>query len=101
MVYLDDILVYSKIEAEYEDHLYLVLSRLHEHIIHAKLNKFMFSISSIEYLGLVDGSVKVWADLSKAAQVNIWSVLTFVKHVQQFFGFSNYYNPYIRILHSY
>jgi hypothetical protein len=42
MVFIDDMLVYSRIEEEYEEHLHLVLQKLREHRLYAKLSKCEF-----------------------------------------------------------
>jgi hypothetical protein len=56
IVYLDDILVYSKNKEEHEQHLRQVLQRLKEHQLYAKLSKCTFFASSTEYLGyIIDG----------------------------------------------
>jgi hypothetical protein len=51
IVFLDDILVYSKIEEEHEQHLRMVLQMLREHQLYAKLSKYSFYERQIHYLG--------------------------------------------------
>jgi hypothetical protein len=51
IVFLDDILVYSKSEEEHEQHLRLVLQVLREHQLYAKLSKCSFYQRKIHYLG--------------------------------------------------
>ena len=53
MVYLDDILVYSKNEEEHAEHLRLVLEKLREHQLYAKYSKCEFWLSEVTYLGHV------------------------------------------------
>ena len=53
LVFLDDILIYSKTKVEHEDHLRLVLHVLREHQLYAKLNKCDFYQSKVQYLGHV------------------------------------------------
>jgi len=56
IVYLDDILIYSKNKEEHEQQLRQVLQRLKDHQLYAKLSKCTFFSSSIEYLGhIADG----------------------------------------------
>jgi hypothetical protein len=51
VVFIDDILVYSQSEEEYADHLRMVLQRLREHQLYAKLSKCEFWISEVPFLG--------------------------------------------------
>ena len=51
LVFLDDILVYSKNEKEHEEHLILTLQLLREHQLYAKLSKCDFYRDRIQYLG--------------------------------------------------
>ena len=53
VVYLDDILIYSKNEEEHAEHLRLVLERLREHQLYAKFSKCEFWLSEVTYLGHV------------------------------------------------
>ena len=53
VVYLDDILIYSKNEEEHAEHLRLVLERLREHQLYAKFSKCEFWLNEVTYLGHV------------------------------------------------
>ena len=53
IVYLDDILVFSETEEEHCVHVRRVLERLHEHNLHAKLDKCTFHTDTIKYLGFI------------------------------------------------
>ena len=58
VVYLDDILIYSKNEEEHAEHLRLVLEKLREHRIYAKFSKCEFWLSEVTYLGhVISGKV--------------------------------------------
>ena len=52
-VYLDDILIFSKTEAEHEQHLRWVLDKLREHHLKAKCKKSAFGLNELSYLGHV------------------------------------------------
>jgi hypothetical protein len=51
VVFIDDILVYSKNEEEHASHLHVVLQRLREHHLYAKLSKCEFWLKEIKFLG--------------------------------------------------
>jgi hypothetical protein len=96
IVYLDDILVYSKNKEEHEQHLRQVLQRLKEHQLYAKLSKCTFFASSTEYLGhIIDGEglrpnprlVQVLTDFPRP---------TILKELQSFLGLANYYRKFIK-----
>ena len=53
MVYLNDILIYSKNEEEHVEHLRLVLMKLREHRLYAKFSKCEFWLPEVTYLGHV------------------------------------------------
>lgn len=53
MVFMDDILVYSKLVAKHEEHFQHVLQILKENKLYEKLNKFEFFSSQVEYLGFI------------------------------------------------
>src|SRR5207244_10742341 len=60
VVFIDDILVYSKNEEEHAKHLHLVLDQLQEHRLYAKFSKCQFRLKEVSYLGHII-SVKVVA----------------------------------------
>jgi hypothetical protein len=61
VVFIDDILVFSKNEEEHEEHLRLVLQKLREHQLYAKLSKCDFWLKEVSFLGhvITEGGVKV------------------------------------------
>ena len=81
LVYLDDILVYSKNENEHEAHLRLVFDRLREHKLKAKRSKCEFARSHVKYLGHVVGSGELRVDPDKVSAVADWAAPCDIKGV--------------------
>ena len=96
LVYLDDLLVYSDSEEQHEEHLRLILQRLREHKLKAKLKKCEFGKQKVKYLGHIVGSGELSVDHDKVVAVTEWEPPTDVKGVQQFMGFANYYHLFVR-----
>ena len=82
LVYLDDLLVFSSSASEHEQHLRLVLQRLREHRLQAKLRKCEFGKPKVKYLGHVVGSGELSMDPDKVLAVLEWEPPTDVKQVQ-------------------
>jgi hypothetical protein len=61
VVFIDDILIYSKTEEEHEEHLRLVLQKLREHQLYAKFSKCDFWLKEVSFLGhiITDGGISV------------------------------------------
>ena len=53
VVFIDDILIYSKTEEEHAQHLHIVLQRLREHQLYAKFSKCEFWLKEVPFLGHV------------------------------------------------
>jgi hypothetical protein len=65
VVFLDDILIYSKIEEEHERHLRLVLGALRKNQFYGKLKKCTFWLSKVAFLGHVINQHAIAVDLKK------------------------------------
>jgi hypothetical protein len=74
VIFIDDILVYSKSEAEHEKHLILVLQRLREHKLYAKLSKCEFWIAEVPFLGHVISKGGIAVDPGKVKDVLDWVI---------------------------
>ena len=59
VVFIDDILIYSKSEEEHEDHLRIVLQALREHQLYAKFSKCEFWLTEVRFLGHVVSALGV------------------------------------------
>jgi hypothetical protein len=69
VVFIDDILVYSKSMEEHEEHLQVVLQRLRDHQLYAKFSKCEFWINKVTFLGHVISSEGIVVDPSKVRDV--------------------------------
>ncbi|WVZ84746.1 LOW QUALITY PROTEIN: hypothetical protein U9M48_031737 [Paspalum notatum var. saurae] len=95
VVFIDDILIYSKTEAEHEEHLRLVLQRLREHKLYAKFSKCEFWIDEVRFLGHVVSKGGIVVDPSKVSTVTNWKVPKIPKEVRGFLGLAGYYRRFI------
>ena len=97
LVFLDDILIYSKNEEEHEENLRLTLSLLREHHLYAKLSKCDFHRDRIQYLGHIISEEGISVDPEKIEATMNWPTPRNVRDVRSFMGLAGYYR---RILQS-
>jgi hypothetical protein len=95
VIYLDDILIYSKTAAEHEEHLRLVLQRLREHKLYCKPSKCHFNSVEIAYLGHIVGKNGVKVDPRKVKAVQEWPVPKDLHQLRSFLGMANYFRRFI------
>ena len=95
IVFIDDILVYSKSHDEYERHLRLVLQRLRERKLYAKFSKCSFWLEEVAFLGHIVRKEGVTVDQEKIKAVVEWQRLTCVTEVRSFLGLTGYYRRFI------
>ncbi|KAF8755413.1 hypothetical protein RHS01_05097 [Rhizoctonia solani] len=90
IIYLDDILIYSKDDASHTKHVHKVLKRLMDNQLFCKASKCTFHVTSVEYLGIIVSNKGFSLDKLKIQAVQEWPVPTKVKEVQSFLGFANF-----------
>ena len=91
LVYLEDILVFSKTPAEHAEHLHLVLQRLREHELFAKRSKCAFDEPELDFLGHIVGAERIKVDPKKTAVVGDWAVPRNVSEMRSFLRLTNYF----------
>ena len=96
IVFIDDILVYSKTRAEHARHLKLVLRSLREHRLYAKFSKCQFWLSQIAFLGHVISAQGIQVDPQKVAAVENWEQPRTVTEVLSFLGLAGYYRRFVK-----
>jgi len=96
VVYLDNILIFTKMEEEHKRAVQRVLEILTKHKLFLHLKKCEFHRKQIEYLGLVILENKVAMDPVKVAGVHEWPIPENRTDVQAFIGFINFYRRFIQ-----
>ena len=98
-VYLDGILIFTKMLSEHWNIMWRVLECLWEHKLYLKLEKCKFEWRQIEYLGVIVSDGLVEMDPVKVSGVVEWPVPWNMKEVQSFVGFVNFYQRFINFSH--
>jgi ribonuclease HI len=96
MVFIDDVLVYSRSEEEHEEHLRLALQKLQEHRLYAKLSKCEFWMKQVAFLGHIISKGGISVDPSKVQDVLSWNVPMSASDIQSFLGLAGYYRRFIK-----
>ena len=91
VVFIDDILIYSKSKEEHEEHLGIVLRELREHQLYAKFNKCDFFKDKIQYLGHVVTREGISVDPEKIKAIEEWPDPKEVTGVRSVMGITGYY----------
>ena len=95
IVYLDDILIYSKNREEHTKHVKEVLHRIQENNLFLKLSKCSFYVTEVTYIGIVITPEGVSMEKEKIRAVEEWPIPKTVKQLQSFLGFANFYRRFV------
>ena len=95
IIYLDDILIFSKSQADHDCHVEEVLARLRKHHLYAKLEKCEFDRTEIEFLGYIITTTGIKMDPKKVDSITSWPQPKSVPDIQSFLGFCNFYRSFI------
>jgi hypothetical protein len=95
VVFIDDILIYSKNPEDHVKHLHVVLQKLRDHHLYAKFSKCEFWLDTVKFLGHTISSDGISVDPSKVQEVMDWKPPTSVHQIRSFLGLAGYYRRFI------
>ena len=100
IVFIDDILIYSRSEEEHKEHLRMVLERLRDRKLFAKLSKCRFWKREIGFLGHRVSKEGVSVDPEKIEVIQKWPCPTSVTEIRSFLGLAGYYQKFVQAFSS-
>ncbi|GJT95697.1 putative reverse transcriptase domain-containing protein [Tanacetum coccineum] len=95
IVFIDDILIYSKSEEEHEVHLKTILDLLKKEKLYAKFSKCEFWLQEVQFLGHVVNRDGIHVDPSKVESVKNWMTPESPTEIRSFLGLAGYYRRFI------
>ncbi|GJY37062.1 putative reverse transcriptase domain-containing protein, partial [Tanacetum coccineum] len=95
IVFIDDILIYSKNKQEHEEHLKIILELLKKEELYAKFSKCEFWIPKVQFLGHVIDNKGIHVDPAKIESVKDWASPKTPMEIRQFLGLAGYYRRFI------
>jgi hypothetical protein len=96
VVFIDDILVYSRSAEDHGHHLRIVLGKLRDHQLYAKFSKCEFWLQKVSFLGHILTTEGVAVDPEKVTVVANWKKPASVTEIQSFLGLASYYRRFIK-----
>ena len=96
VVFIDDILIFSKTPEEHEEHLRIVLQTLRERQLFAKFSKCEFWRNEVAFLGHIITKEGIAVDPAKVQAVTEWRVPKSVTEVRSFLGLAGYYRRFVK-----
>ncbi|XP_042400862.1 uncharacterized protein LOC121990874 [Zingiber officinale] len=95
IVFIDDILIYSRSEEEHRRHLRIVLETLRREHLYAKFSKCAFWLPSVGFLGHIVSSRGIIVDPQKIEAITSWEQPKMVQEIRSFLGLARYYQRFV------
>jgi hypothetical protein len=95
VVFINDILIFSKNEEEHDEHLCMVLQKLRENRLYARLNKCEFWLKEVSFLDHIISEGGISVHPSKVKDVLSWNTQQNVLDIRSFLGLAGYYRRFI------
>jgi predicted aspartyl protease len=95
VVFIDDILIYSKNDSDHEEHLRMVLQKLRDNQLYAKFSKCEFWLDEVPFLGHIISKGGISVNPTKVKEIVGWKIPKTVIEVRSFLGLAGYYRRFI------
>nr|GEX96257.1 putative reverse transcriptase domain-containing protein [Tanacetum cinerariifolium] len=95
ILFIDDILVYSKTKEEHEEHLRIVLGTLRQKKLYAKFSKCEFWLGHVAFLGHIVSANGITIDPAKVEAITKWPRPKTVIEIRSFLGLAGYYRRFV------
>nr|GEW21180.1 putative reverse transcriptase domain-containing protein [Tanacetum cinerariifolium] len=95
IVFIDDILIYSRNKKEHEEHLKEILEMLNKKELYAKFSKCLFWIPNVQFLGHIIDSQGIHVEPAKIKSIKDWASSKTPMEIRQFLGLAGYYRRFI------
>ncbi|KAA3473088.1 DNA/RNA polymerases superfamily protein [Gossypium australe] len=96
VVFIDDILIYSRDENEHAEHLRIMLQTLREKQLYTKFSKCEFSLHEVSFLGHIVSAFGIRVDPSKISAILNWKPPKDISEVHSFLGLAGYYRRFVK-----
>jgi hypothetical protein len=95
VVFIDDILIYSKNDSDHEEHLRMVLQKLWDNQLYAKYSKCEFWIDEVPFHGHIISNGGISVDPAKVREIVGWKISSSITEIRSFMGLGGYYRRFI------